>query len=61
MDAWGAGAAQGAKLHRVSDLLLLGRATIEESLFLLQWLAKQGHAQLGEPQASSAWCCCRCC
>ncbi len=39
---------QGAKLHRVSDLLLLGRATIEESLFLLQWLSKQGHTQLGE-------------
>ena len=38
---------QGSKLHHVSDLLLLGRATIEESLFLLQWLAKQGHTQLG--------------
>lgn len=40
---------QGAKLHRVSDLLLLGRATIEESLFLLQWMAQQGHSKLGEP------------
>lgn len=38
---------QGAKLHRVSDLLLLGRATIEESLFLLQWLSRQGFAKLG--------------
>lgn len=29
---------QGAKLRFVSDLLLLGRATIEETLFLLYWL-----------------------
>lgn len=29
----------GAKLHHVSDLLLLGRATIEEALFLLHWLS----------------------
>lgn len=38
---------QGAKLRRVSDLLLLGRATIEESLFLLQWLGQRGHQRLG--------------
>eukprot|EP00887_Chlorella_sp_A99_P005866 scaffold1.g5866.t1 len=35
---------QGAKLHHVSDLLLLGRATIEESLLLLNWLADSGGA-----------------
>ena len=39
---------QGAKLHHVSDLLLLGRATIEESLLLLHWLRRQGHERLGE-------------
>jgi len=37
----------GAKLRFVSDLLLLGRATIEESLFLLNWLSDQGHTKLG--------------
>lgn len=37
----------GAKLRYVSDLLLLGRATIEESLFLLNWLSNQGHRKLG--------------
>ncbi|KAG7672311.1 hypothetical protein Ndes2526B_g06694 [Nannochloris sp. 'desiccata'] len=38
---------QGAKLRRVSDLILLGKATIEESLFLLQWLSLRGHTRLG--------------
>ena len=38
---------QGAKLLHVADLLLLGRATIEESLLLLHWLGGQGHEQLG--------------
>jgi Alpha/beta hydrolase domain containing 18 len=38
---------QGAKLRRVSDLLLLGKATIEESLFLLRWLCLRGHSRLG--------------
>lgn len=38
---------QGAKLRRVSDLLLLGRVTIEESLLLLHWLAQRGHSRLG--------------
>lgn len=37
-----------SKLHYVSDLLLLGRATIEESLLLLQALTQQGHSKLGE-------------
>lgn len=37
----------GSKLRHVSDLLLLGRASIEESLFLLQWLAGEGRRQLG--------------
>lgn len=39
---------QGAKLLHVSDLLLLGRATIEESLLLLHWLGRAGHERLGE-------------
>ncbi|KAL4421274.1 hypothetical protein ABPG75_010565 [Micractinium tetrahymenae] len=38
---------QGAKLLHVSDLLLLGRATIEESLLLLHWLRRSGHERLG--------------
>lgn len=37
----------GAKLRRVSDLLLLGRATIEESLFLLSSLCNQENFTLG--------------
>ena len=37
----------GSKLQRVSDLLMLGRATIEESLFLLAWAQGQGHSRLG--------------
>ena len=38
---------RGAKLLHVSDLLTLGRSTIEESLFLLSWAQKQGLTQLG--------------
>ncbi|KAK9861855.1 hypothetical protein WJX84_002096 [Apatococcus fuscideae] len=38
---------QGAKLARVSDLLTLGRATIEESLWLLRWAQHNGFPQLG--------------
>ncbi|KAL6779033.1 hypothetical protein ACKKBF_B19070 [Auxenochlorella protothecoides x Auxenochlorella symbiontica] len=38
---------RGAKLARVSDLLLLGRATIEEGALLLDWLRRQGHGRLG--------------
>lgn len=37
----------GAKLARVSDLLLLGRATIEESSLLLEWLRRKGCPRLG--------------
>ena len=40
---------QGAKLGRVSDLLTLGRATIEESLCLLNWAQHHGFPQLGPP------------
>jgi hypothetical protein len=40
-------AQRGAKLRRVSDLLLLGKATIEESLYLLHWLSQRGHERLG--------------
>jgi Alpha/beta hydrolase domain containing 18 len=40
----------GSKLQRVSDLLTLGRTTIEESLCLLHWLTKQGSEQLGGGQ-----------
>ena len=33
---------EGSRLLRVSDLLLLGRSTIEESLCLLEWAGNQG-------------------
>jgi len=49
----------GSKLQRVSDLLMLGRATIEESLFLLAWAQRQGHSRLGAralPAPSCAAC-----
>lgn len=36
---------QGAKLRYVSDLLLLGRATIEESLLLLNWMKKHADVE----------------
>ena len=40
---------QGAKLKQVSDLLLLGRATIEESLYMLDWVRKSegGETKVG--------------
>lgn len=44
----------GSKLHHVSDLLALGRATIEESLLLLHWAQEQGMARLGEEKLHSA-------
>ena len=52
---------RGSKLQRVSDLLMLGRATIEESLFLLAWLQRQGFARLGapplqRPPCAGMWC-----
>ncbi len=37
----------GSKLAHVSDLLALGRATIEESLLLLHWAQIQGMERLG--------------
>ncbi len=37
----------GAYLRRVSDLLLMGRATIEEGRSLLAWLRARGCEQLG--------------
>ena len=46
----------GAKLLHVSDLLLLGRATIEESLLLLHWLGHAGHERLGERPGRGAGC-----
>ena len=42
---------EGSKLRRVSDLLTLGRATIEESLYLLAWAQRQQFRHLGAPQA----------
>lgn len=36
-----------SQLLRVSDLLTLGRATIEESLCLLDWAGRHGFARLG--------------
>lgn len=38
----------GSRLLRVSDLLVLGRATIEESLCLLEWAKRSGFGKLGE-------------
>lgn len=38
---------RGAKLLHVSDLLLLGRATIEEALLLLHVMGASGHERLG--------------
>ncbi len=37
-----------SQLLRVSDLLTLGRATIEESLCLLDWAGRHSFARLGE-------------
>ena len=37
----------GSRLQRVSDLLTLGRATLEESLFLLDWASQRGASRLG--------------
>ena len=34
---------QGSRLLRVSDLLVLGRSTIEESLCLLEWASQPFH------------------
>ena len=46
----------GSRLLRVSDLLVLGRATIEESLCLLEWATRQQEfSKLGDN------CCCCCC
>lgn len=41
---------EGSKLKRVSDLLTLGRATIEESLYLLAWAQRQQYRHLGEEE-----------
>ena len=47
---------QGSKLLHVSDLLLLGRATIEESLLLLHWLGQAaGHERLGGCVDGVSW------
>ncbi len=49
-------AQRGSKLQRVSDLLILGRATIEESLFLLAWAQREGFARLGaNSRKPSCW------
>ena len=39
---------EGSRLLHVSDLLVLGRATIEESLCLLDWSHRNGFGKLGE-------------
>ena len=45
----------GSRLLRVSDLLVLGRATIEESLCLLEWAAQQREfSKLGDAPAAAA-------
>lgn len=40
-------AQKGAKLFHVTDLLLQGRVTIEESRCLLQWMEEQGFGPMG--------------
>ncbi|KAL2923769.1 Protein ABHD18 [Bienertia sinuspersici] len=42
----------GSKLHCVSDLLLLGRATIDEARSLLHWLDEEGFGKLGGVHAA---------
>lgn len=41
-----------SQLQRVSDLLTLGRSTIEESLCLLDWAGRHSFTHLGQPPAS---------
>lgn len=41
-----------SQLHRVSDLLTLGRSTIEESLCLLDWAGQHEFARLGNTAQS---------
>lgn len=43
-----------SQLQRVSDLLTLGRSTIEESLCLLNWAGRHAFASLGQWQAFPA-------
>lgn len=43
-----------SQLLRVSDLLTLGRSTIEESLCLLDWAGRNAFPSLGQQQASPA-------
>lgn len=49
-----------SQLQRVSDLLLLGRSTIEESLCLLDWAGRHTFASLGQrrdfPPADHNFC-----
>lgn len=41
-----------SQLLRVSDLLTLGRATIEESLCLLEWASRHAFPRLGQYNSS---------
>ena len=45
-----------SQLQRVSDLLILGRSTIEESLCLLDWAGRHTFTSLGEQQPFPATC-----
>ena len=47
-----------SQLQRVSDLLTLGRATIEESLCLLDWAGRHSFARLGQATAHHLVCAC---
>jgi hypothetical protein len=51
---------QGSKLCRVADLLTLGRATIEESLYLLAWADREGFDRLGACIPASWAACMKC-
>ncbi|KAK9725726.1 hypothetical protein RND81_05G164800 [Saponaria officinalis] len=47
---------RGSKLLCVSDLLLLGKATIDEAQSLLHWLDEEGFGKLGVCGLSMAFC-----
>lgn len=50
-----------SQLLKVSDLLTLGRATVEESLCLLDWAGRHAFASLGQQQTCYASLTCMLC
>lgn len=49
-----------SQLLKVSDLLTLGRATVEESLCLLDWAGRHAFASLGQQQTGYSSLPCMC-